>query len=415
MEKIKIENQQNKIKSAIKLKNKFEQIIKESRNSRSFVNTEASLYYIILGSIEYFDKLNDDFLGSGNNCEVPSGKADQFANNFYRLKNSIESLSRYWKIECSSNKDIMLLEDVRTLIVHSGEMLKGLNLIQFKDYKNAQLGRIFYKDSNSGKLFNEGYDYRIQIWTDKHDKNKKCRLNNYTYNQENRNQRDINVFMNTFDIRTIILSYVDEFINKVTKKIKRIKKTPKNKSIKKIPMQLEKTIVKEINIDKLEDILKNQIRGGYIIENGIDKWDGFGLKKLNKYVETKPYIPQKIRDKIKKKISDRLKNFYDDYNNENISDFELPSLDIRDVFKDCTPEYKQKFYFEREKMFTYIAPTFHRKNSKDLSDIDYLLKFILEAQNVLGVDLNIENTADGIICDYFVKSVQVKMMEAEKI
>lgn len=89
----------------------------------------------------------------------------------------------------------------------------------------------------------------------------------------------------------------------------------------------------------------------------------------------------------------------------------MPSLDIRDVFKEYTPEYEKKHYLEGEKLFIHIAPMFNRKDSLDSTDVDYLLRFIYAAQEALGTSLNLENDVNGVVCDYFVRSVEMKLRE----
>ncbi len=55
------------------------------------------------------------------------------------------------------------------------------------------------------------------------------------------------------------------------------------KSTRKFP-PIEVIIDKEnnkVNFDKIAELVSKDLRGGYIIESGIEHWNGFGLKKIN--------------------------------------------------------------------------------------------------------------------------------------
>lgn len=79
------------------------------------------------------------------------------------------------------------------------------------------------------------------------------------------------------------------------------------------------------------------------------------------------------------------------------------------MFRKYTPEFEQKGYVESKSL--HIAPAFNKKDGVSSPDIDYLLRFISAVNAALGVKLNLENNVNGVICDYFVKSVEMKLRE----
>ncbi|EGO8535556.1 TPA: hypothetical protein IUV24_003232, partial [Enterococcus faecalis] len=170
------------------LKDRLEEKVKIHKTPTTYANTEASLLWIIRGGIDYFDSLNDKFLGDGNASGIPSIEADHFANNIYRLINAIDYLGRLWKIKVEKNDELKMLLDIRTLIVHSGEQLSKLESLELEGYKDSQLGRIFSRrDRNPFYFLNEfsNMDYCIQIWNDKHDKTKKYNLSKVDHHINN--------------------------------------------------------------------------------------------------------------------------------------------------------------------------------------------------------------------------------------
>lgn len=66
------------------LKEKLDKKIGESDGEVLFVNSEASALWIIRGCIDYFDKLDSNFLGKGNSSGIPSMETDYFANAFVK-------------------------------------------------------------------------------------------------------------------------------------------------------------------------------------------------------------------------------------------------------------------------------------------------------------------------------------------
>lgn len=372
-----------------------------------FHNTEAALSWIMRGGLNYFNKLDSDFLGEGNASGIPSKETDHFANNFYRLSNCLEYLCKLWKVCIIESEEWKLLKDIRTLIVHSGEQVSNLFSLEIKDYKDAQLGRILKKsEDNLYRIFyHEDADYHIQIWTDKHDASKNRPENEVDYDERKENFRDIDIFLNAADVRNIILSQMEMFISIINEKEQCITK------IKKLPEVVKEKVVIDGDFDKLEACIRNKQRGGYSIENGKHIWRGFGLKRLWEYVSFSFGISHEVETKIKEIISENLNKFWDAYNNETLGDDDLPSLDIRIVFIDYTPDYESKDYFEGEKLFTRIAPDFNSKDIQTSTDVDYLFGFICEVNTALKASLNLKNDVNGVVCDYYVKSVEGKLRE----
>ncbi|WP_277407382.1 hypothetical protein [Lacrimispora xylanisolvens] len=120
-------------------------------------------------------------------------------------------------------------------------------------------------------------------------------------------------------------------------------------------------------------------------------------------------ISNRVQEIICERIQSIVSKYWDDYQNVDISDDELPDLDIRKVFSDFTPDFELKHYLESEKLFRNICPYFNTRDTHDLTDIGYLGRFINETNNALGQQLNLEQTVDGLICDYFVQSIQNKI------
>lgn len=390
------------------LKDRLEEKIKGHQTPTTYANTEASLSWIIRGGIDYFDSLNDDFLGDGNAAGIPSIEADYFANNIYRLNNAIDYLGRLWKVKVEKNDELKLLLDIRTLIVHSGEQLTKLESLELEGYKDSQLGRIFSRrDHNPFHFFNEfsSMDYCIQIWNDKHDKTKKYNLSKGDHHIDNESYYDVEIYLKMTDVRDIILCHVEKFLDcDGESKI--------NEESKVLPDIKNKVINEEvgsIDFDKIADLVSKNLRGGYVKENGMDYWNGFGLKRLYEYSQNYLDISDEVRDIIKERINARISKYWDDYQNENITENDLPELDIRNVFSDFTPKFEYKSYLEGEKLFQRIAPFFNTKNQYDATDIGYLSQFINEAEKALGKRLFLEQSVDSLVCEYFAQSIQVKI------
>lgn len=408
MEPICLTTNQQFTSTVEQLKKDLDKIVQGRMEEDHFANTEGSLTWIIRGGIDYFGNLNADFLGEGNASGIPSMETDHFANNFYRLSNTLYYLGKLWKINIDKSTQWKLLEDIRTLIVHSGEQVMHVESLALKEYKDTQLGRIFKAQETMFQIPYEftKYDYRITIWADKHDQSKKRPENEVDYDRKNQNYRDIDILLSAKDVRQIVLAQIEKFIGVA------LNRNPQVRPVKKLPDAIKNDVIESMNIDKLEQLVRNKKRGGYIIENGIHVWSGFGLKRLWQYIEHRFIISNEVRAEIQKIIQRRLEKYWESYNNELVDDYDLPSLDVRIVFKEYTPKYKLKSYLEGEKLFDYIVPAFNHKEGNDNSDIDYLLQFISYANKALDTELCLENTAEGIICDYFVKSVE-KSLEAK--
>lgn len=84
------------------------------------------------------------------------------------------------------------------------------------------------------------------------------------------------------------------------------------------------------------------------------------------------------------------------------------------MFSDFTPKFEFKHYLEQQKLFSHIAPYFNTRDANDATDIDYLAKFIHEVSIALGKQLSLEQSVDGLICDYIVQSIQSKMDNQQK-
>ena len=61
--------------------------IEKFKTESTFSNTEGALIWILRGCIDYFNQLDNTFLGESNNSGIPDSKSDYFANNIYRLNN----------------------------------------------------------------------------------------------------------------------------------------------------------------------------------------------------------------------------------------------------------------------------------------------------------------------------------------
>lgn len=396
--------------TAEELKDKFEEVVEAYQSPMSYANTQASLFWIIHGSIEYFDQLDEDFLGEGNECGIPNMKADHFANNINRLLKSIDYLSRLWKLNIEKSDELKLLLDIRTLIVHSGEQLTKIESLKLKGYKDSQLGRIFSSKKHRAFIFTEEHkdmDYCIEVWNDKHDKTKKDNLIKVDHHITNQSYVDISIYLKYSDVRDIMLSYIKKFVDSAndSKPKKKIKKFPKIKN-KFINMESE-----TIHFDKIANLLLKGNKGDYVVENEVAHWNGFGLKRLYEYSKEHLDTDDKNREIINEKIHTAMSKYWDDYQDENLSvdEFDFYCLDIRTVFKKFTPKFKLKGYLEDEKLFNHIAPFFNTNNNIDKkTDEDYLNMFVNAASNALGKELVMRDSVEDLVCDYFVQSIQVK-------
>lgn len=398
--------------TAEELKSNLEETLQSNESSTAYANTIASLIWIIHGCIDYFDKLDSSFLGKGNASGVPDMEADHFVNSVYRLTNAMDYLGGQWGIDVEKSDELLFLLDIRTLIVHSGKQVTGIKSLKLEEFKDSQLGRIFNHQGRNPFRFREEFsdmDYCIVIWNDKHDNTKKKNLTVVDHHIINENYRDISIYLKSDDIRNILLSYIQDFLHAGIGK-----ETPTE--VKKFPVKKEKIIKEEdknINFDAIANLISKDLRGGYFKENGIENWKGFGLKRLYEYTQQRIDISDEIKTIIMDKIQNVISKFWDDYQNEHVPDDELPSLDIRSVFAEYTPDFDLKHYLEGQKLFGHIAPFFNTRNRHDATDVDYLAQFVNEASVALGKQFNLEQSVDQLICDYIVQSIQVKF-EDEK-
>ncbi|MDO5294125.1 MAG: hypothetical protein Q4F05_15400 [bacterium] len=283
MNEIRFESTAKFSDTAETLKNKLNKSIEKYQDECTFDNSEASLVWIIRGGIEYFDCIDSDFLGDGNSSGIPSMKADHFANNFYRFYNAIEELAKLWKVQFCKPDEIKLLNDIRTLIVHSGEQLCNIESLELKGYKDSQLGRIFKNDDKEPLNFMRfkehfsKYDYCIQVWNDRHNKSKQKQLAEAYYNQQNNDFYDIDIYVKAEDIRDTLLTMVENFLNIGEMQKLKLRKEHKLPDIKERVIDLNNHM---IDFDKISNLISKDCRGGYLIENGLTYWDGFGLQKI---------------------------------------------------------------------------------------------------------------------------------------
>ncbi|MGX5507210.1 hypothetical protein ACWKTL_23310 [Bacillus toyonensis] len=405
--------------SAEELKGKFNKCQKNHETETTYHYSEASAAWIIRGCIEYFDQLDNAFLGMGNGSGIPDMKADYFANNLYRLHNAMKSLGESWRLDYKILDEFQILIDIRTLIVHSGEKIADVKSLELKGYKNSQLWRIASSEEDNPiirlKYFNnEGLakmDYCLEIGSDKHDQSKKHNLSTVDYHIPNESYCDQTIYLKAVDVRNIALTEIENFINSADK-VKLVK----------IPRKLPDTkvvIVKEeneVDFEKIAQLVSKDLRGGYSIENGIEHWNGFGLKRLMEYTKTSSEISEEARNIICERIINVMSNYWDNYLDANtpdeelldvnISDEELPDLDVRTIFSDFTPNFDYKDYLEGEKLFTHIAPYFNTKDRDASTDINYLVMFINEISRVLNKEFNLEQSVNELVCDYIIKSIE---------
>lgn len=264
----------------------------------------ASLLWIIRGCIDYFDTLDSSFLGEGNAADVPSMKADHFVNNVYRLTNAIDYFRRLWKIEVKKSDELKFLLDIRSLIVHSGEQLTKIESLKLEGFKDSQLGRIFHRqDRNPFHFLGEfsHMDYCIVIWNDKHDRNKKNNLSEVDYHIKNESYRDLSIYLKSTDVKNIILSYTEDFIDAGNER-----KT--STKVKKFPDIKDRII----NFVTIANLISKNLRGGYFKENGIEYWKGFGLKRLYEYSQQRLDITDEVREIIVDRIQKAISTYWND-------------------------------------------------------------------------------------------------------
>lgn len=382
--------------------------------SISYANTQAPLVWIIRGAVEYFGSLGSDFLGEGNASGIPSIKADHFANNLYRLSNSLNYLSQLWKIKYKRSEDLNLLLDIRTLIVHSGEAITKLDWASQENYKDNQLWRIIKNSPNSRMFFISSHkddEYEIVVSSDKHDNGSKFHQAMVDYDSQNENQKDTSVYISSSEVRDTVLCNIENFVNAGLSK----PQTPnKGNGIKNLKKYAENRQNDELDIDAIYNIIKDRPRGGVSEENSTVKWPGFGLKRLKDYTEARCDLEKNTHDFILQKLNSSLKKFVDQYTDSKLADCEIDPIDVLHIFEDIFPEMQEKSYFLTEKLPLHIAPYFNAKNASDNTDVDYLIEFVCWANDAIGKKLNLEQSVDSLVCQFIFESVTQYLKNSPK-
>lgn len=258
------------------LKEQLEKKIEFHKNESTFSNSEASFLWIIRGCIDYFDKLDSSFLGSGNESGIPNMEADYFAANLYRCSNALRTLGELWNIDFSISEQFKILRDIRTLIVHSGENINKIESLELANYKDSQLGRIF-KNTRKDPMerlstFKDEYfkyDYCLEVWSDKHDKTKKQHMSEVDYHIKNESYSDDSIYLNADDVRNSVFSQIKQFL-------KSSDENSLQTSRKLLPPIKDKVIkeeTEEIDFDKIANLISKNLRGGYMIENEVHHWN----------------------------------------------------------------------------------------------------------------------------------------------
>lgn len=408
MENMVLISERTILSNAETLIEKFEEIKHKFNNVSYYSNSLASAILIIEGTINYFDNLGPFFLGKENSYDIPSETADHFANNLYRLFNAIEYLGEMWKVKVTKNDEIKFLSDIRTLIVHSGENISKVKSLKLEKYKDSQLGRIFHK-SNHDPFNRFGHypnmDYCIEVWNDKHDKGKKENIAEVDYHIKHKSFVNLSIFLSGTDVRNIVLGYVEDFLDTaINLELKSIKV-----SLPDIKDRVINQQEKKICFDKIAELISKNARGGYFIENDIERWDGYGLKRLFNYCNESLSISDEVRNIINMSIFHVISKYWDDYQNEEIQDEDLPKLNIMNVFSEYTPSYDFKHYLESQKLFLYIVPYFNTNEENHKTDYCYLDLFINKISKALEKKFVFETTTNNLLCEYIIQSVQFKL------
>ncbi|AUV74089.1 hypothetical protein C1940_16620 (plasmid) [Lactiplantibacillus plantarum subsp. plantarum] len=386
------------------LKGKLDRFI-ASRDPRSTdINTESSYNWILRGALAYFATLESDFLGASNDSGIPEMQSDHFANTFYRLSNTLNSYCQKLNISRKNSKNWDILSDIRTLIVHSGGAVKQLTALDDSNFKDDQLERIIKLDSTPLskilKLKSPNADYRITIQLDKHDRTRNSHKNDVDYDWNKENFVTKAIFFNSEDIKNTVLSEINKFLDLANNR------TTVEEKPEKLPSKAKPIVVDNLDLDKLAEMLNNKDRGDYMIENGQNYWDGFGLKRLLDYAHHKYDEPQNNTVSIiEEVIKTQINKFWEAYQDETISDNCLPSLNVFKVFAKYLPDYKKKGYLEGAKILN-IVPNFNSNTIKQETDVDYLIEFICVIHEQTEIKLDLENTPNGIICDYIYQCVK---------
>ncbi|PAF55483.1 hypothetical protein [Mycoplasmopsis agassizii] len=404
------------------LLNKFNNKLAVLDRKISDPNSEPSLAYIIYGCIKYFYDLPTNFLGDGNASGIPSLEADHFANNIYRLYKAICYWSNKWGEKPVFTKKFNILRDIRTIIVHSGEIMNDIQTLGVGIHKNVQLGRIFTKEKNgmfsSCAFKNEAskMDYCIQIDEDKkskpdfnNDTNKSsdpnCIFKKIEVNSISSFNRQV-IYLNVEDTRQIVLEQINIFLsdNKVNKSSFKIKKIAPTEYVVKEDEIDFKRICNTIN-----DNLNKEKR---FIDEKQERSDCdiYGLEKIYQYAKSGLNFSKETRDLVRKEISQAIIKFWETYkkNNGNLDYSPVPSVET--VFKKYIPKQILENYIYHEKLFIRISPGFNSNSDEYRTEVNFLYDFINIVQNVLEKKLNQNQDVDGVICDFYMTAVE-KLIE----
>lgn len=376
----------------------FNEKVQGHQSEDSHSNAEAPATWIVRGMMKYVNDLDAEFLGEGNEDGLPGVAADQFANNYYRLYNGIKLLAELWKIDWRWHPDVSLINDLRTIIVHTGEKVTGIQSLDLQNYRSVQLGRIFSKANPNDFFVTEKTDYRIQVWADKIAKN--TSPINLDFHDENETYVDLDILLNARDVRNLLLSEIKRFIHDTPLEKTRVKKRVSN-----IVDRVVRSETHDIDFDKVIKYISSRQLHDYVIEGGREYWMGFGLQRIYEFVRTTE-LDVNVRNEIQTVIENVVRGYWEAYRLSEGDTERLPTLAIDKVFEKYTPEYSQKSYLEGEKLFTSIANRYNYKDEDSSPDIDYLLKF-LNAIYEAGIQIPLEGTVDTIVSRYYVESVRV--------
>lgn len=409
------------------LKSRFNVLVEKFAKPTTYHNSEAPNVWIIRGLLDYFDTIGHDFLGDSSYPGIPNAKVDQFANNIWRLRNTIKYMSGkpFWNVDIDVlSNDFDLLIDIRTVIVHSEQTtcLKFEGLHYLNDYKDIQLGSIL---KPRDMYFNKhtDYDYCITLWSDKHSKEKKKHMTNNDFDEINQLWLDIDIYIKAEDIRDIALNYLSDFIDLCEGKEITHSFTKISNTIIPVVDRFEDTTYNGLTL--LARKLNNEPRFGYNIEHKAHYWDGFGLERFYNHVSNKSSsgtIPEDVSDYIKHLIQERIMKFCEMYDDESIDDDEIISLNVISLFRgyiypDDSEPLLSPYY--AEKLFEYIVPYYNARYINKIhcdADFDYLCRFIqsdIYSDEFIRTHVSLKQDAYGIVSDFIIACVMKSMISGK--
>ncbi|GBG94844.1 hypothetical protein LFYK43_13030 [Ligilactobacillus salitolerans] len=374
----------------------------------AYTNTQAPMINFIRGSIEYFEELPSDFLGASTPEDNATPEADHFANTFYRLANSMQTLSQLWGSTYKISTEFKWLNDIRTLIVHSGENINPISLPNTNEYRDNQLWRILQNTERSHSWYFDNSasdaDYCIIMSSDKHDRQAVQHRAEVDYKANNDDNLDQWIYLWASSIRNIVLCEVEHFLDAL-----------EGVSLPDGPShQLNKEILEHIidfdnyriDFSKVFTLTKKDRRSGVLVERGEVHWYGFGMQKLLEYVNLNNEVSVQVKTVIFERFVEVLTLFWKEYPNDDIPFNDIVSLDIRQIFKSYLPYFEMKQYLEGEKLFIYIAPEFNTPCEDYRTDLDYLGMFITAISDATGESFTYDGNVDDLVCKYFCKSIE---------